>query len=374
MRRPKGRYALVLLGVLVALLATAVVFAATRGGDFTIKVSSAKQPLTAGRSASFPVTVKRTRGFKGVVKVSVSGLPRGANAASRTVKKNQKSATITIATSAATPAGTFKPTITAKSGRRKHSKKLALTITAAAGGGAGGGASGTGGPGTQLNPGTQAEPTFAVNATPSTRNIPDGDATSYNITIDRSGGYTGTVDLGVTGEPATGSATLSPASTPGNGSTLTIDANRGTTPGTYDLVVTGTGGGKTASTGVALIVVQSQDFSIAGTAPAVLTPGGPARPLDLQLTNSNDFAIVVDTLGVTLTGTGDPGCLASWFPVTQYSGPRLTLPTGTTNRSLTSLGATPAQLPKVAMSDAATNQDVCKGKTLTFGYYGTATR
>src|SRR3954447_3326826 len=123
MRAPGGRRVLPLIAVFAALIAAGVGFAATRGGDFSIKVSSPRQSLTAGNSASLPVKVKRTRGFKGAVKLIVSGLPRGARAAPRTIKANQKSATLTIVTSAATPAGTFKPTITAKSGRLKHSKK-----------------------------------------------------------------------------------------------------------------------------------------------------------------------------------------------------------------------------------------------------------
>src|SRR4051812_41596560 len=115
MGRLRGTHALPLIGLLAALVATAVAFAATRGGDFSLKVSSPRQSLTAGGSASIPVKVKRTRGFKGPVKLTLSGLPRGATAAGRTVKANQKSATLTIVTSGATPAGTFKPTITAKS-------------------------------------------------------------------------------------------------------------------------------------------------------------------------------------------------------------------------------------------------------------------
>jgi hypothetical protein len=388
----KGRHALTLLGVLSALVATAVVFAATRGGDFRMTVSTPKQSITAGKSASFPVKVKRLRGFKGAVKLSVKGLPRGAraswrggskrrvavSAAAKVIRKNQKSATLTIVTSATTPAGSFKPTITAKSGRLKHSKKLGLTVKALA----------SGGGGMPSTPSTPAEPTFSVNATPSSRNIPDGDSTSYDISIDRSGGYTGAVGLDVTGEPTTGSATFTPASTSGSSSTLTIATNSGTTGGTYHLVITGTGGGKTASRGVTLVIVHSQAVTIAGGAPVgaggELLPGGDAQPMDLTLSNPNGFAITVDgvdatpdgnDLSVTLTGTSETDCVTDWFHVEQYTGPDLVVPAHATNRSLTSLGATPDQLPTVVMpEDTATNQDICKGKTLTFSYSGTATK
>jgi uncharacterized membrane protein len=380
----KARHALTLLGVVSALVATAVVFAATRGGDFTMKVSSPKQSITAGKSASFPVKIKRLRGFKGAVKLTVSGLPRGARAswkagskrrvaaaaAGTVIKKSQKSATLTIVTSAGTRIGSFKPTITAKSGRIKHKKKIQLTVRAAPTGG------GSGGTPTPTTPATPAETTFAVDATPTARSVVNGDSTSFDVSINRAGGYTGAVALTVTGEPAGTTATFTPASTSGTSSTLAIDTSPTTSPGAYNLVVTGSGGGKTASKALSLVVQQTQSFGISGDLIGQLAPGA-TQALALSVQNPNDFPLHVTNLTVSDPPTIDkPGCLPSWFTVSQFSGSyaNVVVPAKST-RTLTALGVAQTELPQVAMTDdPTTDQEDCKGATLEFSYSGSATK
>jgi hypothetical protein len=167
----KGKHALTLLGVLGVFLASAVVFAATRGGDFKLSVSGANQTVTGGKSASYTVKVKRVRGFKGAVKLGVKGLPRGTRvswgggkkkkiavaAAASTLKKNVNSATLTIVTTGTSPVGSFNPTITAKSGKVEHSKKVKLTIKAPVVTGQGGTGVVGGGPATTTTQGSQSE-------------------------------------------------------------------------------------------------------------------------------------------------------------------------------------------------------------------------
>jgi Zn-dependent metalloprotease len=110
--------------------------------DFTIAVSPTSGTVAAGSSATATVSTAVTTGNAQTVALSASGLPSGATASFNPASVSAgASSTLTISTSASTPAGTYQVTITGK-GAATHTATYSLTVS---GGGGPGGCSGTNG-------------------------------------------------------------------------------------------------------------------------------------------------------------------------------------------------------------------------------------
>src|SRR5439155_13308669 len=112
--------------------------------------------------------------------------------------------------------------------------------------------------------GCPAGPDFSVSASPASRTVLQGNSTTYTVTVAPSGGFSGTVTLGASGLPSGASASFSPPTITGSGSsTMTVTTSGSTPPGTYTLTITGTSGNLTHSTTVTLVVTgPSPDFVI----------------------------------------------------------------------------------------------------------------
>jgi hypothetical protein len=117
---------------------------------------------------------------------------------------------------------------------------------------------------------------------------------------------------------------------------------------------TGSGTATTAVTSNDLTVTQA---AFAGTA---LVPGGVAQNLSGTIGNGNTFAVPLSSLTATVQvdGAHSPACVAAWYSVTN-----LTLPSSVpANGSVAFTG-------KVQLLDQpATNQDACKGATISLAY------
>lgn len=100
-------------------------------------------------------------------------------------------------------------------------------------------------------------PDFTLSAAPSSRTLVRGAATAYAVTVTPTGGYTGSVDLDVSGLPAGATGSFSPdpvAVTVAATSTLNVAVPATAKPGHYDLTITGSDGGLVHTTVVALQV------------------------------------------------------------------------------------------------------------------------
>jgi len=205
--------------------------------DYSISASPASVAVTPGGTASYTATVTPAGGFTGAVTFSVSGLPAGTTAgftpASVTTSGNS---TLTVTTSSTTPAGNYPLTITGTSGSLVHSTTVTLVVTAPGGAG-----------------------DFALSATPSSRTLVDPGSTTYTITVTPSGGFTGAVALKVRGLPAGVTATFTPATVTGSGtSTLKLTgACNNATSGTFKLTITGTSGIISHSITITLVIDTS---------------------------------------------------------------------------------------------------------------------
>ena len=107
-------------------------------------------------------------------------------------------------------------------------------------------------------------PDFSIAASPSSRSVPAGSTASYTATVAGSTGFSDVVTFAVSGLPNGASASFTPSSVTGSGSsTLNVTTTAATPGGTYQLTITGTSGILVRSANVTLVVTG--DFAIAAT-------------------------------------------------------------------------------------------------------------
>src|SRR5258708_30029232 len=95
---------------------------------------------------------------------------------------------------------------------------------------------------------------FTLSASPVSRTVTQGGATSYSVTISPTGGFTGQVTLSLSGLPGGASGSFAP--NPANASsTLSVTTSTSTPAGGYTLSITGVSGSLT-HTAAALLVVR----------------------------------------------------------------------------------------------------------------------
>jgi len=196
--------------------------------DFSLSATPASQTIVPGASTSYTATVTPQTGFTGTVTFSVTGLPSGATAAFNPLSVATKgSTTVSVSTSAATLPGSYPLTIQGTSGPRIRTVNVTLVVNG----------------------------DFSISATPASRTITRGGVATYNVTIAAGQGFSGTVNLTVSGAPQRATTTFNPASIVNAGtSVLTIDTNPNVQRRTRTLTITGAGGGRSHSVNVTLIV------------------------------------------------------------------------------------------------------------------------
>jgi endoglucanase len=86
---------------------------------------------------------------------------------------------------------------------------------------------------------TTQMPNYSLGASPNSLTVNRGASGPVSVSITRSGGFTGSVALSVSGLPAGVTASFSPASTTGNSSTLTLTASSTATLGNATLTING---------------------------------------------------------------------------------------------------------------------------------------
>ena len=208
--------------------------------DFSVSASPSSQTVIQGSGTSYTTTVAPLNGFTGSVALSVSGLPTGATASfSPTSVSGSGSSTLTVSTSSSTPTGASTLTITGKSGSLTHTTAITLNVNAV------------------------AQKDFTISATPASQTITQGSNTSYTTTITAVNGFSGAVSLSVTGVPTGATASFSPASVSGAGtSTFGLSTSSTTPAGSYTLTIAGVSGNLTHSATVTLVVNSTTSKAI----------------------------------------------------------------------------------------------------------------
>jgi hypothetical protein len=296
---PIGTYPLTITGVSGTVTHTAnATLIVSPPPDFSVSASPGSQTVGAGGGTSYAVSITPANGFSAAVSLSVSGLPSGANG-TFTPNPATGSSTLSISTSAATPAGTSTLTITGVSGSLTHAASATLVVST---------------------------PDFSVSATPSARTVSQGSPAVYAITIAPVAGFSGSANLSVSGLPAGAAGSFSPNPAAGS-STLTV-TTAGTTPtGTSTLTITGTSGSLNHSTTASLTVTGpgvifdnkvSSGFqwgvASANTPPFVIGSGPNRAAMIMVAMSANTATNITARLGgvaATLVPGTDTGASAS---------------------------------------------------------------
>jgi hypothetical protein len=117
---------------------------------------------------------------------------------------------------------------------------------------------------------------------------------------------------------------------------------------------TGSGTASTAATSNNLTITQA---AFAGTA---LVPGGTAQTISGTIGNTNTFPAPVTSFTAVPSvdsSHASAGCSAAWYSVTNL----------TTASTVPAAGSS-TFTGKIQLTDEATNQDACKGATVTLSY------
>src|SRR5205807_262119 len=163
------------------------------------------------------------------VTFSVSALP-GRPPPSFPPRRSSDLSTMTVATGAATPPGSYALTITGASGTLTHTASVTLAVSPA------------------------PVPDFSLSATPASQSVVQGAGTTYAVSITPSGGFTAVVTFNVSGLPGGATASFSPNPATAS-SAMTVATGAATPPGSYALTITGVSGTLTHTTSVTLVVI-----------------------------------------------------------------------------------------------------------------------
>jgi hypothetical protein len=126
-----GSYTLTITGTGPEELAhTATVTLTVTASDFSLAISPSSTSVVPGGTATYTVTVGALNGFSGSVKLTVAGLPAGANGAfAPTSVTTSGTSTLTITTTTSTPIGSPTITVTGTSGSLMHAATATLSVT-----------------------------------------------------------------------------------------------------------------------------------------------------------------------------------------------------------------------------------------------------
>jgi hypothetical protein len=244
--------------------------------DFTLTATPATQTVVAGGSTTYTVTVAAVNGFTGTVTPSAAG----ATFNPTIITGGAGSTTMTMTTTANTPGGNLTIPVTGTSGADVHNTTVTLSVV---------------------------DFTLAVN--PATQTITAGSSTTYTVTVAAVNGFTGTVTPTVTGLPTGATASFSPATLTGAGTTtMTVSTTSSTPAATSPLTINGTSGADVHSATVSLAVTDS-DFSIslsqASTPVQVSANGNVSILYNVTVTSNGALSVPV-----TITCSGAPAGLS----------------------------------------------------------------
>jgi len=212
---------------------TAVSLTVSPTPGITLAVGSATATAAVGASTTSTITIARLGGFAGDVALTVDTPPAGIAAvfAPATITAGSTTSSLSISVGNAVAAGTYALTVRATgTGVSAQAATITLTVTAAQG--------------------------YSMTATAVT--AAQGATGTSTVTLVRTGGFAGAVNLVVSGLPAGVTPTFNPAAVTGTTSSLSLAVGSGVAAGTYSGTITGTVAGvANVTTTVALTVTAS---------------------------------------------------------------------------------------------------------------------
>jgi kumamolisin len=202
--------------------------------DFSISATS--PTIAAGSSGISSITTAIVSGSSETVALSASGLPSGVTISfnpTSVASGSGSTATITVASTVA--AGVYGITVTGTAASGTHTATISLNVTSTAGG------------------------NFTVAVSPTSGSLPRGYYGIATVTTAVSGGFSAPISFSASGMGAGTTIVFSPASiaAPGSGTIdMYVEESNNAALGTYTIVVTATGGGKSHTATLTLTVTR----------------------------------------------------------------------------------------------------------------------
>ena len=221
---------------------------------------------------------------------------------------------------------------------------------------------------------------YTIGATPGSQSISQGSSATYTTSISGLNGFTGTVNLSVSGLPTGATASFNPTSITASGSSsLAVTTATSTPAGAYTLTITGASGTLSHTATVTLVVQGTPDFGITASPSSQTVGQGSNTTYTTSISALNGFTGTV-SLGVSGLPTGatasfNPtsvsGSGSSTLTVTTAS----TTPTGTYTLTITGTSGTLShsatvtlvvQGPDFSLSATPTSLTVAQGSSGTY--------
>lgn len=280
---PLGTSTLTVLGKSGSLLSTTTFRVNVLAPSFALS-QIGSVAIGKGTTTTVPIYVNPLYGFSGAVKLSIAGLPSGVTA-SLTPNPTFGNSTLTLTASSTAATGTSAVTITGTAGSIKATTNMTLGVFV---------------------------PTFTVAGSGPVSMAP-GTSTTTSLVVSPLYGFTGSVNLAVSGLPSGVTASVSPNPTTG-AAVLTLNASTAAPLGNSTLTVTGTSGTQTVKAAIPFSLVPAA-FTLQGPGSVILGAGS-SVPINATVTPEYGFQG-----SVTLSLTGLPsGVTASISPnpTTEY--------------------------------------------------------
>ncbi len=265
----------------------------TGGADFALTVPQPTLSLAAGSSNTVSISAEAFNSFAGPVNILLSGLPQGMTAlpASITVMPGTPQ-TVTLTAAQGAQSGNSTILLQGVSGNLEHNLELSLAVSAA-----------------------PPPPDFSVSVTPATLVLQaGGTAQPFTVSATALNGFTGTINVNLSGLPNGVAAT--PATlilSPGSSQQIALNAASTTPGGTSVATVAATSGAIAHSAQLSLTVQPiAPDFSLSiDPASAAVSIGGAA--LQISVT-ANAVGAFTSPVSVSLAGlpggvTANPSAL-----------------------------------------------------------------
>jgi hypothetical protein len=150
-------------------------------------------------------------------------------------------------------------------------------------------------------------PDFTLSASPASQTVTQGASTTYTVTVNPTGGFTGSVGFSVSGLPSGAAGSFNP--TTGNSSTLTVTTSSTTPAGTYPLTITGTSGllSRTAIVSLVVNAAPTPDFTLSASPASRTVIQGASTTYTVTITPTGGFsgsvALTVSGLPAGASGT-----------------------------------------------------------------------
>ncbi|HYX53487.1 MAG TPA: choice-of-anchor D domain-containing protein [Candidatus Limnocylindrales bacterium] len=286
---PGGSFQLSATGTAGAIVhSTPIILVVNAAQDFSISITPQSAGISVGGSATYTVSISGINGFTGNVTLSASGLPATITPSfSVNPIAAGGSSTLTLSTSTSTVPGNYSFTVTGVNGTLQHSVPATLTVN--------------------------APPDFSVSITPSSQTVVQGSCVSYTITNTALNGFAGVASITITGLPTGATATASPTTITGSGSsTITICTSSTTPAGSYSLTVTEVSGSISHSQPFTLVVNVPAGFALNSNTSSQTVMAGSSTNYTVSTTVVGGFS---GNVGLTITGL-PAGSTASFAPST----------------------------------------------------------